>query len=351
MMHGLDELDRRLLTVLQRAVPLVRRPWDAMAEALGAAPADVLARVQRLRSGPDALVRHIGAIFDARALGYSSTLVGARVPADRLEQAAAVVALHPGVTHCYQREHQYNLWYTLAVPPDSILGIERTVRILHRRSGADLTLLFPALKVYKIGVAFDLTAPDGAASSPADAHNATSVAAPPDPDAACGPARTFARVLQQDLPAVPAPFDVWADQIGESVDSLLAAARMFLDRGIMRRFAAALHHRRAGISANCMVAWDVPAAQRDQFGRKAASFPAVTHCYQRPTYDDWPWSVFTMVHASSRPQCDAIIDRIAAETGITRCIRLYSTREFKKSRLFCFDGRIEAWEQQAAACP
>jgi hypothetical protein len=95
-----------------------------------------------------------------RSLGYESCLVAARVQESRIDSAAAEISRHPGVSHNYRRDHAYNLWYTVAVPPDSALGLERTVQTLHQRSGAVVSRLMPALKVYKIGVKFNLTGED-----------------------------------------------------------------------------------------------------------------------------------------------------------------------------------------------
>ena len=83
-------------------------------------------------------------------------------------------------------------------------------------------------------------------------------------------------------------------------EQLLDAARRYKQLGCMRRFSAVLKHREAGFGANAMGAWIVPPEQRDSFGQTAASFSSVSHCYQRPTYEDWPYSIFTMVHGQSQ---------------------------------------------------
>src|SRR5690606_9603215 len=124
-------------------------------------------------------------------------------------------------------------------------------------------------------------------------------------------------VLQRDLPVEPRPFDRWAEEAGVGVDELLAAAETFIERNYMRRFAAVLNHRRAGFGANGMAVWRVPEDQQDEIGPRMAAFKAVSHCYKRPTYPDWPYSLFTMVHARSKAACEEAIAAIAEETGIT----------------------------------
>jgi DNA-binding Lrp family transcriptional regulator len=153
-------------------------------------------------------------------------------------------------------------------------------------------------------------------------------------------------MLQQQLPIDKRPFDAWADEVGVSVDALLAAANRYFDVGVMRRFSAVLRHREIGVSANAMGVWVVPPERCDQFGELAALHPAVSHCYLRPTYPDWPYSIFTMVHGKSRIDCEAALASISLRGGIKDYTSLYSTQEFKKVRVKYFAGDIEKWESE-----
>ena len=116
------------------------------------------------------------------------------------------------------------------------------------------------------------------------------------------------------------------------------------ERGLLRRVAAILYHRRAGFSANGMGVWKVPPERIDELGPRMASFRGISHCYQRPTYADWPYSVFTMAHGRSKEECDAVLDAIAADTGIDERATLYSSTEFKKIRLLYFTDEFREWE-------
>ena len=118
------------------------------------------------------------------------------------------------------------------------------------------------------------------------------------------------------------------------------------ERRALRRVAAILFHRRAGFSANGMGVWKVPDEQIVEIGPRMASFRGISHCYQRPTYADWPYSVFTMAHGRSKEECDAILDSIAADTGIEDRRTLYSSTEFKKIRMLYFTGAHREWEAQ-----
>ena len=98
-----------------------------------------------------------------------------------------------------------------------------------------------------------------------------------------------------------------------------------------------------------MGVWAVPDQDVLETGKRMAAFRGISHCYQRPTYADWPYSVFTMAHGRSKEECDAILDAIAAETGIEERATLYSSTEFKKIRLLYFTDDFKRWEAEHGA--
>ncbi|MBI1865635.1 MAG: Lrp/AsnC family transcriptional regulator [Nitrospirae bacterium] len=343
-MEKLDAVDRRLLNLLQADFPLVPEPFAAIGKDLGIAEADVLERIGRLKA--EKIIRQISAIFDTRALGYASSLVAARVPAGRLEEAAAVINEHPGVSHNYRRNDAFNLWFTIAVPPDSRLGLERTVERLGELAGAESIRLLPTLRLFKIGVKLDMTGegdPANQAEAPAytDKERAESLKTPITEDEI-----RVIRVIQKDFPIVPRPYDGLAKAAGLSLDAFLDAARRFIERRQLRRVAAVLHHRAAGFKANAMGIWAVPPDRVEKVGVTMAGFAAVSHCYLRPTYPDWPYNVFTMVHGRSVDECTAILESIAEKTGIREMKALYSTREYKKVRVSYFTPETYEWEEK-----
>ena len=161
----MDDLDRNLLNELQQSVPLQPRPFQEIGRRIGMDEDEVLDRMRRLRE-EEGVIRQVSAIFDTAALGYASSLVAARVDEDEVEGAAAIINEHPGVSHNYRRADEMHLWFTLAVPPDSQLGLEGTVDVLKRRTGASVMRLLPTLNLFKIGVKLDLgDHQDGEASS------------------------------------------------------------------------------------------------------------------------------------------------------------------------------------------
>ena len=159
---------------------------------------------------------------------------------------------------------------------------------------------------------------------------------------------TVIRELQGDMPLVPEPYAPTAAALGMPQERLLDHLQGMRDRRLLRRVAAILYHRRAGFSANGMGVWRVPEERILELGPRMASFRGISHCYQRPTYEDWPYSVFTMAHGRSKEECDAILDSIAESTGIEERRTLYSSTEFKKVRMLYFTGDFGRWEEEHA---
>jgi DNA-binding Lrp family transcriptional regulator len=341
----LDDLDRELLNAVQWDFPLDPRPFAVLADRLGIDEPTARARVQKVKDAD--VLRQLSAIFDTRALGYTSALVAAKVDPDRIDEAAAAVSDHPGVSHNYKRNHAYNLWYTVAVPPGEKL--DEHVDALHNESGARVTRKLPTITLYKIGVKLDMTGKTAAdAKAEVLEHERPERKAEmPVPDLSELELATI-RVVQHDLPTVERPFAAYGEQIGDGVteDDVLAVLRSFKERKLMRRFAAVMNHRTAGFKANAMGVWAVPDTHLDAIGPQMAGFAAVSHCYRRPTYDDWPYSVFTMIHGRSARDCEATVEAIRAETGIDEYCLLWSIKEYKKVRLQYFTPEWEAWSRK-----
>ncbi|HMM48382.1 MAG TPA: AsnC family transcriptional regulator [Miltoncostaeaceae bacterium] len=342
-----DDVDRELLNVLQAGIALVRDPYREVGERIGMGEDEVLHRLARLKDA--GIIRQLSAIFDTRALGYTSTLVAARYPTERLFDAAALIGGHPGVSHNYRRTHDFNLWFTLAVAPDTQIGLERTLDLLADATDAESMRMLPTLELYKINVQLDMTgktAGDEKDAQPTPPPKRGDGVLPTDDD------KWAIRILQRDLPVESLPFDRWAAEADTTADELLARAGTFRERAYMRRFAAVLNHRRAGFGGNGMAVWKVPEERLSSVGPQMAAFRAVSHCYRRPTYSDWPYNLFAMVHQRSREACEEAIAALAEETGITdpndRHV-LYSTYEFKKIRLEYFTDEYAHWERLALA--
>jgi siroheme decarboxylase len=338
----LDEADKKLLNLMQGSFALVPRPFAHVAGLAGLTEDEVLARVRRLLD--KRIIREITPIFDTRALGYQSMLVAAKVDAEHPHRAAQIINSHPGVTHNYLRNHDFNLWFTIAVEPGSRLGLDGTLDVLAAETGAQSIRQLPTLKLFKIRMDLEMEGGTDALAAPGEAVEPLEL----DPIAVSEEDVATIVATQGPMPVVPEPYAPAAERLGVSQDEVLARLGSLRERGGLRRVAAILYHRRAGFSANGMGVWQVPDAEILETGKRMAAFRGISHCYQRPTYPDWPYSVFTMAHGRSKEECDAILDSIAAATGITERATLYSSTEFKKVRMLYFTDAFRRWEEERA---
>jgi DNA-binding Lrp family transcriptional regulator len=344
--HGaaipLEDADKRLLNLMQGSFPIEPRPYQRVAELAETSEQEVLARVQRLLD--ERIIRQVTPIFDTRALGYSSMLVAAKVDPEHPHRAAQVINAHPGVSHNYLRNHEYTLWFTIATEPDSALGLEGTLQALAAEAGAESIRQLPTLKLFKIRMDLEMEGDTKALAAAAAATEPIEL----DPQPYDEFDVELIRTLQGDMPVIPEPYAPAAAALGMEQDRFLAHLAGMRERGLLRRVAAILYHRRAGFSANGMGVWKVPEEQILEIGRQMAAVRGISHCYQRPTYQDWPYSVFTMAHGRSKEECDAILDSIAEMTGIHERATLYSSTEFKKIRLLYFTDEFKDWEREHA---
>jgi DNA-binding Lrp family transcriptional regulator len=339
----LDEFDKKLLDTMQGGFRIVPRPYAEVATVLGVQEDVVLARVAELIE--QRIIRQVTPIFDTRALGYQSMLVAAKVDAEHPWRPAKIVNAHPGVSHNYLRNHEFNMWFTVATEPDSPLGLEGTLEVLKQQTGAESVRQLPTLKLFKIRMDLEMSGDTETLAKAAQVVEPVDIEPQPYDELD----KAVIRATQGDLPVVSEPYAGAARELGMTVDALVAHLEGMVDRGLLRRVAAILFHRRAGFSANGMGVWKVPEDQVLEAGRRMAAFRGISHCYERPTYADWPYQLFTMAHGRSKEECDAILDAVRDEVG---CIEdratLYSSTEFKKVRLLYFTDDFKRWEREHA---
>ncbi len=344
--HGaavaLSELDKRLLNLMQGRFPIAPRPYQHVAAEAGISEQETLVRVRELLE--ERIIRQVTPIFDTRALGYSSMLVAAKVDPENPWRAANIINEHPGVSHNYLRNHEFNIWFTIATEPGSRLGLDGTLEVLARAAGAESIRQLPTLKLFKIRMDLEMEGDTSALARTAEAEEPAETEAQPYDELDIA----VIRALQGDMPVVAEPYAPAAGKLGMHQHDFLAHLEGMRERKLLRRVAAILFHRRAGFSANGMGVWKVPGERIMELGPQMAAFRGISHCYQRPTYEDWPYSVFTMAHGRSKEECDAILDSIAAHTGIEQRATLYSSTEFKKIRLLYFTDEHRGWERKYA---
>ncbi len=320
----LGDVNKKLLNLIQTEFPLVSAPYRALGDKLGISGDDVMARIGELKAR--GIIRQISPVFDARRLGYRSTLVAMKVAQAQLDRAARLFVEHPGVSHGYERDHQFNLWFTLAIPPAA--DIDAELQRLTGQIGVDSVMALPATKLFKINTYFAVDE-DGQSGNGGTQPDTALPQETPLSDLE----RRVINELQQDLPLVSAPFATVAERLKISEADLQTRCRSLLERGIIRRFGASLNHRQVGYTANAMTCWVVPPGMVDAAGKKLAALGEVSHCYERKTNPSWPYNLFAMIHAHDKETCRQIADRVSQETGLGDYISLFSTREFKKMRI------------------
>jgi DNA-binding Lrp family transcriptional regulator len=282
------------------------------------------------------IIRQTSAIFDTKRLGYKSSLVAFKIAPDDISDAVKIINSHPGISHNYERNHDFNIWFTVAIAPDSKLGLDKTLEILAKLTKAKDYIVLPTLKLFKINVKLDV------AGSDAKKEEVKKVV---HKDIDLTPLHhQIIRYTQNDIAFVSEPFKHIIDALGISYDEYFSNLAELQDAGVMRRFASILNHRKAGFSANAMVVWDIPEEIGEEMGQRAAAYSAVSHCYLRPKYPNWPYNLFSMVHGKTKEETDGIVAEMAKEITNNGYMPLYSSKEFKKVRIEYFTPEFEEWE-------
>ena len=321
---NIGSIDQKLVDLLQAEFPLTRHPYADIGSGLGIGEEEVIAQIGQLKR--DGIIRQIGPVFDAGNLGYETTLVAMRLADKQIDEAVQIIMKHTGISHCYERNHYFNLWFTLAAPATS--HIEAELPELAELIKAEAFFSLPAVRLFKLRSYFALGRDRQTETT--DNHNSGVRKREAKLSSAD---RMVINELQQDLPLVSSPFAAMAVKLDMGEDEFLSRCQSILQRGIMRRFSAAVNHRKTGFTANAMTCWIAPAEKVEIIGRILAAQRQVSHCYERKTNPLWQYNLFAMIHGHTEEACQEIADKVSAETGLSDYIMLFSTREFKKTRV------------------
>ncbi len=337
----IDNLDKEILNEIQWTFPLVSQPYHEIAKKFDVSVEDIKKRLTNLKK--TGILRQLSAIFDTRRLGYKSSLVAMKIDPDKLDYVAQQINRHPGVSHNYERNHEFNLWFTLAVPPG--LDLKTEVDKFSKLVGIQKIRLLPTIKLFKIGVKLEMVDDKKHEVKPTEEkkkiQNVKFV--PTEED------KKFIRELQKDLEIVDKPFLNATQKLGLTEEQIFEKLRYYENIGVMRRFAAILRHRDVGFTANGMIVWEVPDERITEVGEKLGAFPQVSHCYQRPVYKDWPYSVFSMIHCKSIDEAKNMAKEIQKEIQVDDYKILFSAREFKKTRVEYFVEHVFKLEETIPA--
>ncbi len=320
-----DERDRALLQWLQDEFPVTERPWREGGTRLGMSEEEVVYRVRRLSTG--GVIRSVHTILDKRKTGSgSSTLIAMRVPEGKIGDTASVINEYPGVTHNYQREHEYNLWFTVnAGNKQELTGIIDEIKQRTGIRGPDL-LDLRTVRVFKTDVRFRFST---------GAHITRTRGGPsPIPAAMDETDRAILRITQNDIPLVDEPFRKISEQLGIEQSEVLTRLERQIRHGMIKRIGGSVNQRKLGIVANAVVAWKVQEDMVEETGEKFSSYDEVTHCYERRTVPGvWDYNLFTVLHGYDRESVETCAKRLSEATGTSDYIFIFSTKQFKRTSI------------------
>ena len=342
----MNAAENQLLFLLQKGLPFVPHPFAELGAMAGMTEEQVLQFTRQLFE--NGIARRLGAVFDSRYLGYRSVLCAARFEnTTLLEAAARAIAPLTGVTHCYERgwpaelpathpaaprpgERLPNLWFTLAEITDRF---EVQVEAIRQAFAPSTLWLFPAKTRFKIEVVFDT------ARFSEHVEKFPDVAVHPEepvPQTLTAQQRQIVRRLEGQILPLADFFAAPAADLGLTVEELLAQMRLWHDSGVLRRIGLILRHREAGLRANAMCIWCVPEGGLVAAGRRLAQESVVTHCYERVAFDEFPYNLYAMTHATNWPDVLALHERLSKSAGLREGRLLGSVREFKKTSMQYF---------------
>ena len=304
-----------MLAALQRGIPIARRPFEELAREVGCAESELIGLAAR--SLRDGTARRFGAVFDARRVGFKSALCCATLVDP--DAAAAMLSARREVTHCYLREAPGcpNLWWTWSAPAESFGLSLASVPFPFRT--------LPATRRYKVDVIF------GGATRAADESVADTLPSPDERD------RRIIRALQGDTEVRPDYFAALSDRIGIREWDLLSTLEIWRRKGRLKRIGLMLDHRRSGYAANGMCCFMID-GDTTEAGRALAELDDVTHCYERPPCQEFPYNLFAMVHCrtaeEARGRFARLSERLAAlPVPPSASVMLLSTKEYKKTSM------------------
>lgn len=326
-----DERANELAGRIQDAIPLRERPFRAVAADLGTDEEAVLEQLHRWKE--NGKLREISAILEGEVFGNDSALVCCAVGDGRIREVAEIINQHPTVTHNYRRPHDYDLWFTISIPPH--MEMQTTLDLLGEETGVDEFHVLRRTETYKIGVNFDLD----------DKESSTerSELESPEPMRPTDRQKRMFRAIQTPMEIVERPFDRLAARADVSAGELLEFTHEMLERGAVRRYVATFHHRELGVQGNGMAVWNVPDDRQTEVGYHLAGASEVSHCYARNTAPGFPYNVYSMIHGPDEESVRGVAARLSDEVDVDDYEILFSTHEFKKCRLRYFQPELEEW--------
>ena len=314
----LTKFQKQLCNKLQDGLPICEKPFEELAKNLDANEDTILQETIRLKQL--GVIRRISALISYRALGMTGTLVAAHIPQENLQEVTEAVNSLENVSHNYQRKHYYNLWFTLQAPTFEQINV--TLSKLSARFGIDFHSL-PVERVFKLDVRFDAESEGELLSQelqPIPKQKIVKITAEQN---------LILSKLQTDLGITARPFDSLCGE-GLEIKDILIIIQGLIDKGVIRRIAAVVDHCKLGFVANVLFVSEVPQDRTIRAGEELARFGIVSHCYQRKTFENWPYNLFVMMHSKSFGDIQRAIDKFVEAQKIDSFELLPTEAELKK---------------------
>ncbi|MFN3814182.1 MAG: Lrp/AsnC family transcriptional regulator [Aquificaceae bacterium] len=325
----------KVLMAVQGEIPIIKRPFWEIGQALDLEEDEVLEAVKVLKENK--IIRQISPIYDTRMLGYDSALVAFRVKPERVEEVSSFVNTYPGVSHNYERTHEFNLWFTIAVPLDVGVNLEGIVKFMAECTDVYQYIILRALRVFKIGVKLDYES----AREREEVSLKGLVYKPLTHEE-----KNIVKVTQEDMPLVKRPFFEYAKSLGMEEEELIQKLVNLKQKGVLRRISAIVYHTKVGFLSNAMSVWKVNSESVERVGNHLASFKGVSHCYERTTSNGWNYNLFAMIHGRTKEEIWDLVKVVSEETGVYDYKLLFSVREFKKRRVRYFSEEFYRWLEE-----
>jgi len=321
----MDDLDRRLLTIIQKGIPIQTRPFEALGQSFGIDHAETLLRIFRLKK--KGFFGKIRAIFDNRKFGYRSTLTALKVSEPIQPRVLQTVNNHPGVTYHGHYNHEFNSWFLLCVPAkDSLDG---ALRKLKRQTKAKDVLNLPMVRLYKADSNSEAFIDFGSSISQEEALSTDE--------------KLCIRLLQEEFPLTDDPFRGWASSLGWTESKFISLTSALIEKGILKKIAGNLFAKPEKIDpVRAMVVWQIPGEKIDSIGQTIASKPEVKHCCRRQSDGRFPYSLFALIQLSEVAGYSRWIRSVEDQIGPWPHLVLFQDQEYKRSGLSYFE---DTWKE------
>lgn len=311
--------DTGILPYIQTGFPVIEQPFAEIAAKTGKSENEIITSIQSLID--NGIIRAFGPVFEAKKLGYTSTLAAVKIDTHRLPELAAVMLDINEITHNYVRNNELNMWFTITVISQEFIDL--IIKWVEKFPGVEKIISLPSEKVFKINAVW------GAEESDVTIAD-TMIEIPPFDDFE----KSLVRTLQKGFPIESRPFAAIAAEIESDETTVINKIKSWTEKGVIRRFGARLNHRRIGYSNNILAAWKTKSPL--ELGEKFSKLSYVSHCYMRTPHNDWPYAIYTMIHSKSAQEGLGYLREMTEMSSGATPVALKTLYELKKTTMKYF---------------